>query len=59
MKIEFEIQITFFSKDQMIVLTHTFAIPRKKLMGKVDKNKLQKLEDALFEQMLATADWAD
>ena len=35
MKIEFEIQITFFSKYQMIVLTHTFAIPRKKLMGKV------------------------
>ena len=39
MKIEFEIQITFFSKYQMIVLTHTFAIPRKKLMGKVDKEK--------------------
>ena len=42
MKIEFEIQITFFSKYQMIVLTHTFAIPRK---------QARKLQDTQAEKL--------
>ena len=48
MKIEFEIQIIFFSKNQMIVLTRTFAIPRKKLMDKVDKKKHRHRRNVAF-----------